>query len=72
MLNSIVTYGIHFSWTRKKHEKPVFQNYFLRLIKDSEVFFAVGKGGKFLNELWCCISAQGHYKKIWLSTEAIR
>ena len=39
---------------------------------NKKVFFAVGKGGKFLNELWYCISAQGHYKKIWLSTEVIR
>ena len=48
MLNSIVTYGIHFSWTRKKHEKPVFQNFVLRLIKDSEVFFTVGKERQFM------------------------
>ena len=36
----------------KKNEKPVFQNYFLRLIKGSKLFFIVWKESQFTVKIW--------------------
>ena len=36
----------------EKNEKPVFQNYFLRLIKGSKVFLLVWKESQFTVKIW--------------------